>query len=306
MAIRIFNNIPSLTAQRLLGVNNSRLAQSIERISSGLRINRGADDPAGLALSEKLRGDIRALTQALRNANDGVSMINVAEAGLGETADMLIRIKELAAQAATGTLGDSERATLQIEFDQLRAEINRISSATNFNGQKLLDGSMSALNGNPGNPIVIQIGIDSTSDSRFDLNAEVDLAAINTSTLGISAFTIVTSDGGTPPVFTTTFEAVNITAVDNALTTLELINSALDIVSTARGKIGAVQNRLVRTINNLSVTIENVQAAESQIRDADIAEEIANLTRNQILVQASTAMVGQANLLPQTVLQLLQ
>ncbi|MGP0628248.1 flagellin N-terminal helical domain-containing protein [Nitrospina sp. 32_T5] len=288
MAIRIFNNIPSLTAQRLLGVNNSRLTQSIERISSGLRINRGADDPAGLALSEKLRGDIRALTQALRNANDGVSMINVAEAGLGETADMLIRIKELAAQAATGTLGDSERATLQIEFDQLRSEINRISSATNFNGQKLLDGSMSA---GGANPIVIQIGIDSSSDSRFDLNAEVDLDAINTSTLGISALS------GT---------ALSITSVANALTTLEAITTAIETVSTARGKIGAVQNRLVRTINNLSVTIENVQAAESQIRDADIAQEIANLTRNQILVEASTAMVGQANLIPQSVLQLLQ
>ncbi|MCF8721348.1 flagellin N-terminal helical domain-containing protein [Nitrospina gracilis] len=296
MAIRIFNNIPSLTAQRLLGVNNSRLAQSIERISSGLRINRGADDPAGLALSEKLRGDIRALTQALRNANDGVSMINVAEAGLGETADMLIRIKELAAQAATGTLGDTERATLQIEFDQLRAEINRISSATNFNGQKLLDGSMSA---GATNPVVIQIGIDSSSDSRFDLNAEVDLDAINTSTLGISSIAVTT-------MAFTGLQEINITAVANALTALELIGTALDTVSTARGKIGAVQNRLVRTINNLSITIENVQAAESQIRDADIAQEIANLTRNQILVQASTAMVGQANLIPQTVLQLLQ
>ncbi|MCF8721347.1 flagellin N-terminal helical domain-containing protein [Nitrospina gracilis] len=283
MAIRIFNNIPSLTAQRLLGVNNSRLAQSIERISSGLRINRGADDPAGLALSEKLRGDIRALTQALRNANDGVSMINVAEAGLGETADMLIRIKELAAQAATGTLGDTERATLQIEFDQLRAEITRISSATNFNGQKLLDGSMAS---GAASPIVIQIGIDATSDSRFNLNEQVDLTAMNTSVLGL--------------------DNLSITAVAEALTVLEAITTAIETVSTARGKIGAVQNRLVRTINNLSVTIENVQAAESQIRDADIAEEIANLTRNQILVQASTAMVGQANLIPQTVLQLLQ
>ena len=283
MAIRIFNNIPSLTAQRLLGVNNSRLAQSIERISSGLRINRGADDPAGLALSEKLRGDIRALTQALRNANDGVSMINVAEAGLSETADMLIRIKELAAQAATGTLGDSERATLQIEMDQLRSEINRISNITNFNGQKLLDGSMSA---GATNPVVIQVGIDATSESRFDLNQEVDLDALNTSTLAISA--------------------LSITAVAEALTTLEAITTAIETVSTARGKIGAVQNRLVRTINNLSITIENVQAAESQIRDADIAAEVANLTRNQILVEASTAMVGQANLIPQTVLQLLQ
>ncbi|MGP0565862.1 MULTISPECIES: flagellin N-terminal helical domain-containing protein [unclassified Nitrospina] len=283
MAIRIFNNIPSLTAQRLLGVNNSRLAQSIERISSGLRINRGADDPAGLALSEKLRGDIRALTQALRNANDGVSMINVAEAGLGETADMLIRIKELAAQAATGTLGDSERATLQIEFDQLRSEITRISTATNFNGQKLLDGSMAS---GVASPIVIQIGIDSTSDSRFNLNEEVDLTAMNTSVLGL--------------------DGLSITAAAEALTVLEAITTAIETVSTARGKVGAVQNRLVRTINNLSISIENVQAAESQIRDADIAQEIANLTRNQILVQASTAMVGQANLIPQSILQLLQ
>jgi len=296
MALRIFNNIPSLTAQRHLGINNSRLAQSIERISSGLRINRGADDPAGLALSEKLRGDIRALTQALRNANDGVSMINVAEAGLSETADMLIRIKELAAQAATGTLGDSERATLQIEFDQLRSEINRISSITNFNGQKLLDGSMSS---GATNPVIIPGGVESSPERRFELNQEVDLDAMNTSTLGISSIAVTTMSF-------TGMQEVNITAVANALTTLETIATAIETVSTARGKIGAVQNRLVRTINNLSITIENVQAAESQIRDADIAAEIANLTRNQILVQAATAMVGQANLIPQTVLRLLQ
>ena len=285
MPVRIFNNIPSLNAQRILGINNDRLAISIERIASGIRINRGADDAAGLAISESLRSDIRALRQAVRNANDGISLINVTEGALNEQSGILIRLRELSSQAATGTVGSTERATIQLEFDQLRKEIDRISATTEFNGQKLVDGSLENTIASE-NQISIQVGIDSSANSRINLNTEVNLGAITASSLAIDILAVTTAGA--------------------ALTALDSINSAIAKVTAARGAIGAVQNRLVRTIANLSITVENLQSAESAIRDADIAAEVALLTRNQILVQAATAMVGQANLIPQSVLQLLQ
>ncbi len=284
MPIRIFNNIASLNAQRILGINNDRLAQSVERIASGIRINRGADDAAGLAISEALRSDIRALRQGVRNANDGISLINVAEGALNEQSGILIRLRELASQAATGTVGSTERATIQLEFSALRKEIDRIAATTEFNGQKLVDGSL-ASSVSSANQILIQVGIDSTSDSRINLNTEVNLSAVTSTSLGI--------------------DVLSVTTAGNALTTLDTINTAIAQVTASRGAIGAVQNRLVRTIGNLSISVENLQAAESAIRDADIAEEVATLTRNQILVQTATSAVGQANLLPQSVLQLL-
>jgi len=284
MPVRIFNNIPSLNAQRILGVNNDRLAQSVERISSGIRINRGADDAAGLAISEALRSDIRALRQAVRNANDGISLINVAEGALNEQASILIRLRELSSQASTGTVGSTERQTVQLEFDALRLEIDRIANTTAFNGQNLVDGSL-ASGVAATSQILIQVGIDSSVDSRINLNQQIDLAAVTASSLAIDILSVTTAGA--------------------ALTALDSINTAISTVTQGRGKVGAVQNRLVRTISNLSISVENLQAAESAIRDADIAEEVALLTRNQILVQASTAMVGQANLIPQSVLQLL-
>ena len=285
MPIRIFNNIPSLNAQRILGINNDRLATSVERISSGIRINRAADDAAGLAISVALRSDLRALRQAVRNANDGISLINVTEGALNEQSGILIRLRELASQAATGTVGSTERQTIQLEFDSLRLEIDRISATTEFNGQGLVDGSL-ASSVNTANHILIQVGINSNANSRIDLNEQVNLAAVTASSLSIADLSVTSAAG--------------------ALTALDQINTSMAAVTQGRGKVGAVQNRLVRTITNLSITIENLQAAESAIRDADIAEEVALLTRNQILVQASTAMVGQANLIPQSVLQLLQ
>ena len=284
MPVRIFNNIPSLNAQRILGINNDRLATSVERIASGIRINRGADDAAGLAISESLRSDIRALRQAVRNANDGISLINVTEGALNEQAGILIRLRELSSQAATGTVGSTERATIQLEFTALRDEIDRIANSTEFNGQKLVDGSL-ASGVTASAQILIQVGIDSTASSRINLNSDVNLTSISATSLGIDVLSVTTAAA--------------------ALTALDSINSAIDTVTAGRGKVGAVQNRLVRTISNLSIGVENLQAAESAIRDADIAEEVALLTRNQILVQASTAMVGQANLIPQSVLQLL-
>jgi len=285
MAIRIFNNIASLNAQRILGKNNDRLAQSVERISSGIRINRGSDDAAGLAISEALRSDIRALRQAVRNSNDGISLINVTEGALNEQSGILIRLRELASQAATGTVGSTERQTIQLEFNALRLEIDRIAATTEFNGQKLVDGSL-ASGVVAANQILVQVGINSNSESRINLNESIGLDAITSSSLSLDTLSLTNAGG--------------------ALTALDSMNTAIAQITSGRGKVGAVQNRLVRTISNLSITIENLQAAESQIRDADIAEEVALLTRNQILVQASTAMVGQANLIPQSVLQLLQ
>jgi len=284
MAIRIYNNTASVNAQRILGVNNTRLAQSIERISSGIRINKGADDAAGLAISEGLRSDIRALRQATRNANDGMSLVNVTEGALNEQSSILIRLRELASQAATGTVGSTERATIQLEFSALRDELTRIAQTTEFNGIGLIDGNLASSVGSASHTL-IQIGIDSSSNSRLDLNSTLGLDAVTSSTLGIAS--------------------LSVTASAEALTALTTIETAIASVTAARGKVGAVQNRLQRSVSALSISAENLQAAESSIRDADIAHEIAQLTRNQILVQTSTAMVGQSNLIPQSVLQLL-
>ena len=284
MPIRIFNNTASVNAQRLLGINNDRLAKSVERISSGIRINRGADDAAGLAISEGLRSDIRALRQATRNANDGMSLINVTEGALNEQSGILIRLRELASQAATGTVGSTERATIQLEFSALRNELTRIAETTEFNGIGLIDGNLASSVATTSHTL-IQIGIDNSANSRLDLNSTLGLDAVTSSTLGIAG--------------------LSVTASAEALTALAEIETAISSVTAARGKVGAVQNRLQRSVSALSVSSENLQAAESAIRDADIAHEIAQLTRNQILVQTSTAMVGQSNLIPQSVLQLL-
>ena len=282
---RIFNNIASLNAQRLLGVNSSRLATSVERISSGIRINKASDDAAGLAISEGLRSDIRALRQAVRNANDGVSLINVTEGALNEQAGILIRLRELASQAATGTVSSTERATIQLEFSALRNEVDRIAATTEFNGQKLVDGSLASSVAST-SQIFIQIGINSSADSRINLNEQVDLEEMTATGLSIHELSVTSAQG--------------------ALSALSQMDTSISQITAGRGKIGAVQNRLAKSISNLSVGIENLTAADSQIRDADLAHEVAMLTRNQILVQASTAMVGQANLIPQSVLQLLQ
>ena len=285
MAVRIFNNIPSLTAQRILGVNNNRLALSVERISSGIRINKAADDAAGLAVSEGLRSDIRALRQAVRNASDGISLLSVTEGALNEQGGILIRLRELASQAATGTVGSTERQTIQLEFSALRSELDRITATTEFNGTKLIDGSLGSSVADVNQHILIQIGIDNSANSRLDLNNEINLEAVSSTNLKI--------------------HTLSVTGAAQALTALDIINDAISAVTASRGKVGAVQNRLTRSIANLSVSVENLTAAESSIRDADIAEEVAELTRNQILVQTATAMVGQANLIPQSVLQLL-
>ena len=284
MAIRIFNNTASVNAQRNLDINSSRLSKSIERISSGIRINKGSDDAAGLAISEGLRSDIRALRQATRNANDGMSLVNVAEGALNEQSGILIRLRELASQAATGTVGSTERASIQLEFSALRQELTRIANTTEFNGIGLIDGSLASSVASTSHTL-IQIGIDNTANSRLDLNNTLALDAVTAEKLGLNV--------------------LSVSASAEALTALASIEIAIASVTASRGKVGAIQNRLQRSVSSLSISTENLQAAESAIRDADIAHEIAELTRNQILVQTSTAMVGQSNLIPQSVLQLL-
>ncbi len=298
MAVRIFNNLASLNAQRHLGINNQRLAQSIERVSSGLRINKAADDVAGLAISEKLRSDIRVLQQGLRNLNDGLSMVNVMEASLNEQTDMIIRIRELAAQAASATVGPTERGLLQLEVDGLIAEINRFATGSEFNGQRLLDGSSASL--------IVHFGVDNTANSQIDIFAVAGLPAGEM----IDAAFILTGTGSPSPVFPAigvpTVITLDISSTQAAAqAAVATLDTATDRIIGVRAGVAAAQSRFSRIINTQAITVENLQAAESQIRDADIAEEIALLTRNQILVESATAMVGQANLIPQTVLQLL-
>jgi flagellin len=211
--------------------------------------------------------------------------LSVTEGALNEQGGMLIRLRELASQAATGTVGSTERQTIQLEFSALRAELDRITATTEFNGTKLINGNLGSSVSDVNSHILIQIGINNSAESRLDLNKELNLEAISSTNLEI--------------------HTLSVTGAAQALTALDVINSAISSVTASRGKVGAVQNRLTRSIANLSVSVENLTAAESSIRDADIAEEVAQLTRNQILVQTATAMVGQANLIPQSVLQLL-
>ncbi|MDH5763664.1 MAG: flagellin [Nitrospinota bacterium] len=256
----------------------------MERVSSGLRINKAADDVAGLAISEKLRSDIRVLQQGLRNLNDGLSMVNVIESALNEQTDMVIRMRELAAQAASATVGATERSLLQLEVDSMIAEINRFAASTEFNGQNLLDGSLTA------GTFIVHFGLDATPDSQIDVGAAAGLPAAP----GVD-FTFITG-AATLDISTTAAAAQAAVAA---------LDTATDTIIGVRAGVAAVQNRFTRIINTQATVVENLQAAESQIRDADIAAEVALLTRNQILVESATAMVGQANLIPQSVLQLL-
>ena len=284
MGVQIFNNIASVNARRLLDENSARLTQSIQRMSSGIRINKASDDAAGLAISEGLRSDIRTLRQAKRNANDGMSLVQITEGALQEQGNILIRLRELASQSANGTVGSTERASMQLEFSALRDEVDRISSTTEFNGQGLVDGSL-ASSVSSSNHVLIQIGLTNHANSRMNLNTAVNLTEMTSTGLDI--------------------HNLSLTSADDALVALEVMDTAINTMVASRGKIGAVQNRLATSVSSLSLAIENYTAAESQIRDADMAFEIAELTKNQILVQASTAMVSQANMIPQGVLSLL-
>ena len=284
MANSILNNTLSNTAQRYLGTNFNRVGQSIVRVSFGTRINKASDDIAGLAISEALRSDIRALRQGARNLNDGVSLLNVVEGGLNEQAGAVIRIKELATQGSSGTIGDFERRTLQLEVSSLVAEIDRIAATTKFNGKGLLDGALSK-SVQVSQQLSIQIGINGQDASRINLNTELDQGASNSSQLGLRSLLISTQEG--------------------AQSAITQSDEALNALNDSRGKAGAVQNRFSKALGTLGVSIESLTQADSTIRDADIAEEIAILTRNQIVASASVNMVGQSNLTGQNLLSIL-
>jgi flagellin len=275
--MRINHNIASLNTYRQLTINNNAGSKSLEKLSSGYRINRAGDDAAGLAISEKMRGQIRGLNQAERNAQDAISLIQTAEGALNETHSILQRMRELAVQAASDTNTDDDRAELQKEIEQLLEEIDRISTDTEFNTMKLLNGSYETT------ALTFQVGANSGQIVDINLNS---MSA--TTGLGLSTST------------------VNLETRTGATSAIDAIDSAIKDVSSERAKLGAMQNRLEHTINNLGTTSENLTASESRIRDVDMAKEMMEFTKNSILQQAATAMLAQANNQPQGVLQLLQ
>lgn len=283
MALRIFNNISSLTAQRLLGSNSDRLGGILSRISSGLRFQKSSDDGGAFSLAVTLRSDTAALKQAARNTNDGLAVINIAEGALNEIANIIVQFRELSTQAASGTIGDSERRSLQLQFDQFRSEIDRISAATEFRGQGLLDGSLAA---DSPQQFTIQVGIDSTAASRINLNEALDIRAVTSANLGLDGLSIATRTEATAAI--------------------EVVADVIDEISAIRAKVGVAQVRLGHAITNLNSSVESMTRASSIVGDADLAEELADLTKQQILIRTGTAMVSQANLNPQAVLLLLQ
>lgn len=268
--MRINNNIMAMNAHRQLAINQSNSSRSMEKLSSGFRINRAGDDAAGLAISEKMRAQIRGLKQASRNAQDGISLIQTAEGALNESHAILQRMRELAVQAATDTNTNDDRAELQKEVTALIAELDRIGNDTEFNTQKLLDGTLTA---------TIHIG------ANQDQALAITISTMTSEGLGVSAVDISNQTG--------------------ANTAISTIDAGIKKLSTQRSQLGAWQNRLEHTISNLNNAAENLQAAESRIRDLDMAEEIMAFTKNSILQQAATAMLAQANMAPQSVLQLL-
>ena len=284
MPLRIFNNLSSVIAQNRLDVNNRNLGEVISRIASGDRLFGTKANAAEKATSELLNSYTRTLRQASKNLNDGISLINVAESGLNEQSGILIRLREILTVAG-GANGQNERDTLQLEINTLRDEFNRIANSTEFNGQKLLDGSL-AVSIATDQHVVITVGLDSSASSQIDINSAVNLSSTATAALGL--------------------DAVSATSFDDTADSLSIVEAALDTISGFRASIGATQNRFTRALNTLNVSIENLNAAFSVIKDADIAEELADLTKQQLLVQASSAMVGQANLVPEGVLLLLQ
>jgi flagellin len=276
MSLTVNTNIASLTAQRNLVGTQASLQTSLERLSSGLRINSAKDDAAGLALSDKMTGQIRGLNQAVRNANDGISMAQTAEGALQESTNLLQRMRELAVQSANGTYGTSERNSLNTEFQQLQQEITRIANKTVFNGKQVLMGSMNGttlqVGANAGDTITMSVGTATMTASGLQVNA-------SNATIGTTGA---------------------------ASTALGKIDAALSAIDIFRGKLGAIQSRLDSTVSNLMNISENVSSAKSQIMDADFAAETANLTRAQILQQAGVAMLSQANAIPQAALALLK
>jgi flagellin len=277
MGLRISTNVASLNAQKNLAVTQRNSERALARMSSGYRINQAADDAAGLAISEQLKGQIRGLRQAGRNANDGISLVQVAEGGLNETSNMLIRLRELGVQGASDTIGDTERKFIDVEYQQLKSEIQRISEVTTFNGRDLLNGT--------GGVIDIQVG---THNDAFKDRISFNASAANS---GLDALGLTAEGSATK---------------EQAQLSIDAIDKAIVSVNAIRANFGAMQNRLTSTTANIGVSDENLSAANSRIRDADIAAESSELTRNNIMMQAGISVLAQANNTSQLALKLLQ
>ncbi|MBL7716378.1 MAG: flagellin FliC [Bdellovibrionales bacterium] len=276
MGLRIATNTQSLAAQRNLGINGQNQKGSLEKLASGSRIVRSADDAAGLAISEHMKGQIRSIRQGTRNANDGISMIQVAEGAMNETSNILIRFRELSMQAASDTIGDVERGFIDKEVQQLKQEVDRIAQSTEFAGTKLLTGE--------GNSLDIQIGVHNRPDQdRFVFDPKKTNSTL--SNLGLSS--IATLSKG------------------DAQNNLEKIDMAIKTLAENRSELGAMQNRLVSVVNNAQIYEENMSAANSRIRDLDVASETSELTKNNILTQATVSVLSQANQNPFAALKLI-
>jgi flagellin len=277
MGLRINTNVPSLTAQRNLRTNRSSLDKNLERLSSGSRINRAGDDAAGLAISETLRAQIRGISQAERNAQDGISMVQVAEGALTEVANLLIRMRELSVQSSSDTVGPNERRFLDVEYRQAMEEIDRIANSTEYNGVKLLNGSAP----------VFEVQIGTKNDPTIDRVRLFDSSATDSNAVALG---------------------INMTSAADkasAQNSLSSIDSALAQINRVRAEFGAVQNRLQSVINNIMVSRENLASANSRIRDTDLAEEVSELTKHQILMQAGVSVLSQANSALKSTLSLL-
>ena len=306
MGLRIATNIQSLVAQRNLGESITKSSSSMEKLSSGYRINRASDDAAGLAISEKLKADIRGSSMAKRNANDGISLIQTAEGGLNEVGNILTRLRELGVQAASDTIGDRERGFLDKEFSALKDEISRIAVSTEFNGTLLLAGRREGLpdqlreNSNTF-PIDIQVGKDYFNsadgvDNRNPVNViRVNLEDID-ATVGESGLGLGSPDDE---------NSVNVRSKEASQQALAVLDQAIHKVSDHRSTLGGIQSRLGSTLANLSIQIENATAANSRVRDTDFAEETARFTQANILKQAGTSILAQSNVFPQSALPLL-
>ena len=276
MGIRINTNIQSQAAQRSLGKVNSQKNASMEKLSSGSRINKAGDDAAGLAISEKLKAGIRGTMQAKRNAGDGISMIQTAEGGLNEVSNILVRLRELSVQAASDTVGDTERKFTDLEFQSLTEEVNRIAESTEFNGKKLLSGE--------GDVMDVQIGINN-NEALDRISFDPSQSSAKTGDIGIEGLSVGTKG--------------------DAQGNLEVLDNAISKISGNRAQLGALQNRLQSTISNLEVSTENLSSANSRIRDTDVASETAELARTNILSNSATAMLAQANQSNQGALRLI-
>lgn len=287
MAQTINTNVSALNAQRNLVNTQAQLATSMQRLSSGLRVNSAKDDAAGMAIAERMNTQVRGLNVAIRNANDGISLAQTAEGGLQEISNMLQRMRELAVQSANGTNSTDDKANLDAEFQALNNEIGRIAQTTYFNGEAVLNTSA-----------VIISGASTDASIVFQIGANV--GSSNTLSIGLKKFESLTkTSGGASGI------AMNITTASASMSSITAIDTMIDEITTARANYGAVQSRLESAINNMRVSVENQAASRGRIMDADFAVETANLTRSQILKQVGTAMLAQANASPQSVLRLL-